>query len=61
MEVRYLYTDTLGQLVPTTDTIYVATKKVFTPEKKKKKKKDDEPEPTVFLKVNVSAPSSFDV
>lgn len=61
MEVRYLYTDTLGRLVPTVDTLYMATKKTFTPEKKKKRKKDDEPEPTVFLKVNVEAPSSFDV
>ncbi len=61
MEVRYLYTDTLGRLVPAVDTLYMATKKTFTPEKKKKRKKDDEPEPTVFLKVNVEAPSSFDV
>lgn len=61
MEVRYLYTDTLGRLVPTVDTLYMATKKTFMPEKKKKRKKDDEPEPTVFLKVNVGAPSSFDV
>lgn len=59
MAVKYLYTDTLGKLVPTVDTLYMATKKVFTP--KKKKKKDDEPVPTTFLKVNVSAPSSFDV
>ncbi len=59
MTVRYLYTDTLGQLVPIVDTLYMATKKVFTP--KKKKKKDDEPEPMTFLKADVFAPSSFDV
>lgn len=63
MSVEYLYTDTLGKLVPRTDTLYMATKKYKGGEqpKKKKKKKDDEPEPTVFLPVNVDAPSSMDV
>lgn len=63
MSVNYLYTDTLGKLVPRTDTLYMATKKYKGGEqpKKKKKKKDDEPEPTVFLSVNVDAPSSMDV
>lgn len=63
MSVDYLYTDTLGKLVPRTDTLYMATKKYKGGEqpKKKKKKKDDEPEPTVFLSVNVDAPSSMDV
>lgn len=61
MSVQYLYTDTLGKLVPQIDTLYMATKRMRAPEKKKKKKDDDEPEPTTFLKVNVSAPSSFDI
>lgn len=63
MSVDYLYTDTLGKLVPRTDTLYLATKKYKggAEPKKKKKKKKDEPEPTVFLSVNVDAPSSMDV
>lgn len=64
MSVDYLYTDTLGKLVPRTDTLYMATKKYKgggEQHKKKKKKKDDEPEPTVFLTVSVDAPSAMDV
>lgn len=63
ISVDYLYTDTLGKLVPRTDTLYLATKKYRGGDqpKKKKKKKNDEPEPTVFLTVNVDAPSSMDV
>lgn len=64
MSVDYLYTDTLGKLVPRTDTLYMATKKYKgggEQPKKKKKKKDDEPEPTVFLTVSVDAPSAMDV
>lgn len=68
LSLTYLYTDTLNQLVPRTDTLKLVSKqKTLTKEepqkKKKKKKKDDEeePEPTKFLPVNVSAPSSMDV
>lgn len=64
MSVDYLYTDTLGKLVPRTDTLYMATKKYKgggEQPKKKKKKKDDEPEPTVFLTVSVDAPSAMDI
>lgn len=64
MSVDYLYTDTLGKLVPRTDTLYMATKKYKgggEQPKKKKKKKEDEPEPTVFLTVSVDAPSAMDV
>lgn len=63
MSVDYLYTDTLGVLVPRTDTLHLATKKYKGTEqpKKKKKKKDDVPEPTVFLPVNADAPSVMDV
>lgn len=64
MSIDYLYTDTLGKLVPRTDTLYMATKKYKgggEQPKKKKKKKEDEPEPTVFLAVSVDAPSSMDV
>ena len=60
MAVHYLYTDTLGQLSPITDTLNLASRQIVLP-KKKRKKDDDEPAPTVFLKVNVSASSSFDV
>ena len=60
MAVHYLYTDTLGQLSPITDTLNLASRQIVLP-KKKRKKDDDEPAPTVFLKANVSVSSSFDV
>lgn len=61
MRVDYLYTDTLKQLVPRTDTLKLVAKAVKKEEVKKKKKKNDEPEPTVFLQVNPHIPSSMDV
>lgn len=67
LSLTYLYTDTLNQLVPRTDTLNLVSKqKTLTkeePKKKKKKKKDEEeePEPTKFLPVNTHAPSSMDV
>ena len=64
--LTYLYTDTLNQLVPRTDTLKLVSKqklqKKEEPKKKKKKKKDEEEvEPTVFLPVNVGVASSMDV
>lgn len=73
IKLDYLYTDTLNNLVSRTDTLNLSMKKVRggrdqekekEKEKKKKKGKDDEedqPEPTVFLKVNVQAPSTMEV
>ena len=67
LSLTYLYTDTLNQLIPRTDTLNLVSKQKMQakeePKKKKKKKKDeeDEPEPTKFLPVNVNAPSSMDV
>lgn len=63
MTLNYLYTDTLNNLVPRTDTLQLVAKKVKKAEapKKKKKKDEEEPEPTVFLPVNTHAPSSMDV
>lgn len=67
VSLTYLYTDTLNQLVPRTDTLRLVSKQKIQPKeepkKKKKKKKDEEeePEPTKFLPVNVNAPSSMDV
>lgn len=68
LSLTYLYTDTLNQLIPRTDTLKLVSKqKTLTkeePQKKKKKKKkddEDEPEPTKFLPVNISAPSAMDV
>ena len=68
LSLSYLYTDTLNQLVPRTDTLNLVSKQKLhskdkdEPKKKKKKKgEEDEPEPTKFLPVNVSAPSSMDV
>jgi len=54
LSLNYLYTDTLNQLVPRTDTLRLAAKKVKKEEPKKKKKKDDEPEPTKFLSVKTT-------
>ena len=77
IQMDYLYTDTLNQLVPKTDTLYLANKltreqreklarkeaEEKEKERKKKEKKGEkiEPEPTPFLKMNVDAPSSFDI
>ena len=77
IQVDYLYTDTLDQLVPKTDTLYLANKltreqrdklKKQEEEKKEKERKKREkkgeapkPEPTLFLRMNVDAPSAFDI
>jgi hypothetical protein len=64
VKLEYLYTDTLKQLVPRTDTLKLPVRKSRGGDRddtKKKKKKEDEPEPTVFLKVTPQVPSSMDV
>ena len=77
IQMDYLYSDSLNQLVPKTDTIYLANKltreqkeklaKKEAEEKEKERKKKEkkgekiEPEPIPFLKMNVDAPSSFDI
>ena len=77
IQMDYLFTDSLNQLVPKTDTIYLANKltreqkeklaKKEAEEKEKERKKKEkkgekiEPEPIPFLKMNVDAPSSFDI
>ena len=77
VQMDYFYTDTLNQLVPKTDTLFLANKltkeqrdrlKKEEQEKKEKERKKREkkgetikPDPTPFLKMNVDAPSSFDV
>ena len=77
IQADYLYTDTLNQLVPKTDTLYLANKltreqreklKQQEEEKKEKERKKKEkkgekigPDPIPFLKMNVDAPASFDI
>lgn len=77
VQLDYLYTDTLNQLVPKTDTLYLANKltreqreklaKKAQEEKEKERKKREKKgdtlrvEPTQFLPMKVEAPSSFDV
>ena len=77
IKMDYLYTDSLNQLVPKTDTIYLANKltraqkeklaKKEAEEKEKERKKKEkkgekiEPETTPFLKMDVDAPSKFDI
>lgn len=77
IQMDYLYTDSLNQLVPKTDTIYLANKltreqkeklakkeaEAKEKERKKKEKKGEKiaPEPTPFLNMKVDAPSSFDI
>ena len=77
LKMDYLYTDSLNQLVPKTDTIYLANKltraqkeklaKKEAEEKEKERKKKERkgekvgPEPTPFLKMKVDAPSTFDI
>ncbi|MEG1659430.1 MAG: Ig-like domain-containing domain [Bacteroides sp.] len=61
--LTYLYTDTLNQLVPRTDTLSLSVKKVkkALEQKKKKKKGEAEVVPTVFLPVSIHAPAAMDV
>jgi len=61
MTLGYLYTDTLGKLVPKTDTLNLAVKKVKGATVAPKKKKAGEPEPTKFLQMKSSASSTMDV
>lgn len=77
VQLDYLYTDTLNQLVPKTDTIYLANKltreqreklqKKANEEKEKERRKREKKgdtikvEPTKFLTMNVDAPSAFDI
>lgn len=66
LSLNYLYTDTLNQLVPRTDTLNLVAKNVKKavdePKKKKKKKgEEEEPEPTKFLHVSTYIPSAMDV
>ena len=77
LQMDYLYTDSLEQLVPKRDTVYLANKltreqreklaKKEAEEKEKERKKKEkkgetiEPAKTPFLTMNVDAPSSFDV
>ena len=77
VQMDYLYTDSLNQLVPKTDTIYLANKltreqreklaKKEAEEKEKERKKKEkkgekiEEEKPSFLTMNVDAPSAFDI
>lgn len=59
VELSYPKSDSVNVLHPQTDTIQFLMR--HRPEKKKKKKKDDEPEPIVFLSMQIDAPTSMDV
>ncbi|WP_353331044.1 Ig-like domain-containing protein [Bacteroides sedimenti] len=59
MSLNYLYTDTLGHLVPKTDTLYLAVKKLKGSTVPKRKK--GEPEPIKLLQVKNDVPQSMDV
>lgn len=77
IQMDYFYTDTLDRLVPKTDTLYLGNKltreqreklKQDELEKKEKERKKREkkgevikPDPTPLLKMNVDAPTSFDI
>lgn len=77
IQLDYLYTDTLNQLVPKTDTLFLANKLTREQREKLQKKADEEKqkerkkrekkgdtikvEPTKFLTMNVDAPSAFDI
>ena len=76
MSLTYLYTDTLEQLVPRTDTLRIVSKvswkklqekkqeekeKAEKEKKKKRKKGEEKTEPTTFLSMDVYAPSAMDV
>ncbi|MGL4853330.1 MAG: Ig-like domain-containing protein [Phocaeicola sp.] len=77
VQLDYLYTDTLNQLVPKTDTLFLANKlnreqrdrlaKRAAEEKEKERKKrvrkdgEEEKEPTKFLQMKLDAPTSMDI
>lgn len=66
MRMNYLYTDTLNNLVPRTDTLKLSVRAVrgakdTKKENKKKKDEEEEPEPTVFLNVSPRISSSMNV
>lgn len=59
LQVSYPKSDSLNILRPQTDTLQLVMRK--RPAEKKKKKKDDEPEPIIFLGMQVDAPGSMDI
>lgn len=59
IELAYKKSDSLNILRPQVDTVQFLMRR--RPAAKKKKKKDDEPEPIVFLGMQVDAPSSMDI
>lgn len=70
LSLQYLYTDTLQQLVPKTDTLKLFVRKARaresdkereTTKRRRKGKEEDEPEPTNFLKVTPQVSASMDV
>ena len=77
IQLDYLYTDTLDQLVPTTDTLYLANKLTRAQKEKMKKEEEEkkekvrkkrekkglepEKEPMKFLNMNVETASTFDI
>lgn len=66
LSLTYLYTDTLNQLIPRTDTLRLIAKNVnkqqHSPKKNKKNKNEEEETPqTVFLQVTSKASSAMDV
>nr|WP_239058206.1 Ig-like domain-containing protein [Bacteroides sp. 214] len=74
MSMSYLYTDTLNQLVPRTDTLKITVRKSLNKDtekekeedssrRRRKKKGDDEDDTpkTVFLNMKANVPSSMDV
>ena len=77
IQMDYLYTDSLNQLVPKTDTLYLANKLTRAQreklqkqaeeeqekERKKREKKGLQPQPkkTSFLSMKVNAPSAFEI
>jgi Uncharacterized protein conserved in bacteria len=70
-QLNYLYTDTLNNLVPKTDTLRLLVRKPKSSRKdeeeessrskRRKKKEEEKPEPPKLLAVNVKAPTTMDV
>src|SRR5699024_5705075 len=59
VQVSYLKSDSLNILRPQTDTVQLVLRR--RPAEKKRKKKKDEPDPVVFLGMQVDAPGSMDL
>lgn len=61
VKMDYFRSDSLGALIPVTDTLYLMAKKIRIKAEKKKKNKENELEKLLPLEVTVNSPSTMDI